>query len=209
MFTKAEADGIRPRRGRPDETRQRLVRAAADAFNQFGYTGTDVRRIVGMAGYATGTFYKHFSDKGAALIAAYDAWVADQWRAYSGALATAENAVVQAESIVAASIELHSRWRGLTGAMAAYVMVDDAAASAYRQSQRAQIDILRKLRATVTGDTDRPTEADVLIVMLVERAAEGMATNEPAALGLNAEVMRALLVDIVADAIDPPAEWRA
>ena len=35
----------RPRRGSPDETRARLVAAAAAVFNQEGYDGTDSNKL--------------------------------------------------------------------------------------------------------------------------------------------------------------------
>jgi hypothetical protein len=61
--------------------------------------------------------------------------------------------------------------------------------------------ILGRLRDQISPGVDRPPEADVLLVMLIERAVEGMAAGEPAALGLSESTMRALLVGAVADAL--------
>ncbi len=55
---------------RSDDTRDRLVAAAARAFNRAGYHGTDSNRIARAAGYAPATFYKHFADKRAIFVAA-------------------------------------------------------------------------------------------------------------------------------------------
>ncbi|MCV7168765.1 TetR/AcrR family transcriptional regulator [Mycobacterium manitobense] len=202
MFTNAQPPRpVRPRRGRAPDTRLRLVQAAAEAFNTYGYAGTDVRRIVTVAGYATGTFYKHFTDKGAALLAAYETWVVDEWDALGAAILSEGTAEDRAERIVSVSADLHARWHGLRQAMASYKMTNTEAAETYLRLQRRQVAILGRLRDEISPGADRPPEADVLLVMLIERAVEGMAAGEPAALGLSESTMRALLVGAVADAL--------
>jgi AcrR family transcriptional regulator len=57
----------------------RLVAAGANEFNRVGYGGTDSNRIARAAGYAPGTFYKHFADKRDVFLAAYEAWVTAEW----------------------------------------------------------------------------------------------------------------------------------
>lgn len=202
MFTNAQPPrAVRPRRGRASDTRLRLVQAAAEAFNTHGYAGTDVRRIVAGAGYATGTFYKHFTDKGAALLAAYERWVVDEWDALGAAILSEGTAEDRAERIVSVSADLHARWHGLRQAMASYKMTNPEAAETHLGLQRRQVAILGRLRDEISPGADRAPEADVLLVMLIERAVEGMAAGEPAALGLSESTMRALLVGAVADAL--------
>jgi AcrR family transcriptional regulator len=170
-------------------------------FNTFGYAGTDVRRIVAATGYATGTFYKHFADKGAALLAAYEAWVVEEWDALRDAILAPGSPHERAERIVSTSADLHARWHGLRQAMQSYMQVNDEAAQTYRGLQQRQIAILGDLRAEISPGTDRPPEADVLLVMLIERAVEGIAAGEPDALGLREATMRRLLVGMVAEAL--------
>lgn len=177
------------------------MQAAAETFNTHGYAGTDARRIVAHAGYATGTFYKHFADKGAALLAAYETWVVDEWDALGAAILSEGSAEDRAERIVSVSADLHARWHGLRQAMASYKMTNPEAAETYLRLQRRQVAILGRLRDQISPGVDRPPEADVLLVMLIERAVEGMAAGEPAALGLSESTMRALLVGAVADAL--------
>ncbi len=160
-----------------------------------------MRRIVAATGYATGTFYKHFPDKGAALLAAYESWVVEEWEALGSAILSPGSAKQRAERIVAVSADLHARWHGLRQSMASYMMLNPDAAQVYRQLQRRQVAILGRLRVEISPGSDRPPEADVLLVMLIERAVEGMAAGEPEALGLSAETMRRLLVAAVADAL--------
>lgn len=202
MFTKAHPSVARPRRGNPEDTRRRLVHAAAETFNTHGYSGTDVRRIVDAAGYATGTFYKHFTDKDDVLVAAFEAWVAEEWEALGQAITAADDPATRAERIVAISIEQHARWHGLRQAMAGLRMTNERAARAHVELQRHQVAILANLRATISPHSTRPPEADVLLVMLIERTVEGMACDEPAHLGLDADLMRRMLVSAVADALE-------
>ncbi|GII30473.1 TetR/AcrR family transcriptional regulator [Planotetraspora mira] len=52
------------------ETRDRLLRAAADVFAQRGYDGTRVADIAAAAGVSNGALYAHFGSKGELLVAA-------------------------------------------------------------------------------------------------------------------------------------------
>jgi AcrR family transcriptional regulator len=62
-------------------TRQKLTEAAAGEFRETGYFNTDTNKIAARAGYAPATFYKHFGNKLEIFLAAYEAWVAEEWRA--------------------------------------------------------------------------------------------------------------------------------
>ncbi|MBF6209997.1 TetR/AcrR family transcriptional regulator [Nocardia puris] len=178
-----------------------MVRAAAETFNRYGYAGTDVRRIVAAAGYATGTFYRHFPHKGAALLAAYETWVVEEWEALSAAVSAPGSPAERAERLVDIGADLHARWHGLRQAMATYRSIDEQAVLAYRELQRRQVAVLGGLRRQISPGASRPPEADVLLIMLIERAVEGMVVGEPADLGLNWQVMRGLLIDAVAEAL--------
>src|SRR5579859_4732814 len=50
------------------ETRQRLLRAAADVFAERGYDGTRVADIATAAGVSNGALYAHFSSKAELLV---------------------------------------------------------------------------------------------------------------------------------------------
>jgi AcrR family transcriptional regulator len=52
------------------ETRERLLRAAADAFARRGYDGTRVADIAAAAGVSSGALYAHFGSKAELLVAA-------------------------------------------------------------------------------------------------------------------------------------------
>ena len=65
----------------PEETRSKLIAAAAKLFNSVGYFGTDFNRIARQAGYAPGTFYVHFADKREVFLEVYLGWVELEWQA--------------------------------------------------------------------------------------------------------------------------------
>ena len=52
------------------ETRERLLRAAADVFAERGYDGTRVADIAAAAGLSNGALYAHFSSKAELLVGA-------------------------------------------------------------------------------------------------------------------------------------------
>lgn len=56
-----------------EQTRERLLRAAADVFAQRGYDGTRVADIAVAAGVSNGAMYAHFASKADLLVAALHA----------------------------------------------------------------------------------------------------------------------------------------
>jgi AcrR family transcriptional regulator len=182
----------RPLRGAPADTRARLVSAAAVAFNRDGYHGTDSNRIAHAAGYAAGTFYKHFSDKREIFLAAWEAWVDREWEAVSKEMAATDDLDVVAERIVRLTLEHHTRWRGLRASMLALAATDAVVRRFHRAQRRRQLRTLAGLRAD-RGSRPRPAEQDVLLLFTLERACDSIAQGELTALGLSRdETLRAL-----------------
>jgi len=194
----------RPRRGAPEDTRARLVAAAAELFNRHGYHRTDSNRIAQAAGYAAGTFYKHFADKSDAFLAAYEDWVTTEWDAIAGELRAARSRDEAAEHIVAFVLRHHTRWRGLRSSMTALVAEDAKVRAFHRAQRRRQLETLRSLR----GDTATPagqTERDAVLLFTLERVCDAVANGEVRDLGLDRERVLALVRDTIAAAITPPA----
>ena len=75
---------------RARETRRAIIRAAADAFVQHGFTGTSLSEVAAQAGVTKGALYFHFSSKAelasAMILAQQDANVEleNEVRAYQG-----------------------------------------------------------------------------------------------------------------------------
>ncbi len=60
---------------RGDETRARILDAAAECFTRAGYDATGVAEICARAGASKGAFYHHFPSKQAVFLALFDQWL--------------------------------------------------------------------------------------------------------------------------------------
>ncbi len=189
-------------RGSPSETRERLVHAAAVAFNRDGYEGTDSNRIAREAGYSPGTFYKHFVDKRAAFLAVYEEWVAREWRDISKSVAGPGSAQDRAEHIVEIFLEHHARWRRFRASLSVLVASDPQVRDFYRAQRRRQLSLLARMRKASGAPGSR--EADALLLFTLERTADAFAEGEPEALELRPGSLRSLIVALVRDRLEPP-----
>jgi AcrR family transcriptional regulator len=193
----------RPRRGAPAETRDRLVAAAAEELNRAGFHGTDTNRIARAAGYAPGTFYKHFPDKRAVLLAAYEAWVTTEWHAIERVTAEPDAARPLAERIVDAVLAFHRRWSGLRASLRGLVAVDAEARAFYRAQRRRQLDSLRSMRGGTKSAEARAADAHLLYTL--ERVCDAIVEGEARALGVSEAALVARLVAMVRAALSPDA----
>jgi AcrR family transcriptional regulator len=193
----------RPLRGAPEDTRARLVAAAADLFNRHGYHGTDSNRIARRAGYAAGTFYKHFSDKREILLAAYEAWVSEEWREIQRELASAGDAEDLAARIVALVLRHHRRWRGLRASLAALVAQDPEGRRFYRAQRRRQLELLRSLRER-GGAPVRSAEEDAVLLFTLERVCDAVAGGEDRDLGLDQAELLGVVRAMIRNALPRP-----
>lgn len=186
----------RPRRGTPEETRSRLIAAAAELFNRDGYFQTDSVRIAQKAGYASGTFYKHFQDKRAILLAAYESWVTTEWRAIEDEVMAGGVAREVADRIVRLVLDIHVRWPGLRASLAALLAQDPEARRFHRAQRRRQLEMIRALRAR-RGGRPRPAEQDAVLLFALERTCDAIAAGELRALSLDPEATLSALRDLV------------
>ena len=185
---KRELKAPRPRRGSPEQTRDRLVAAAAHLFNRDGYHGTDSNQIAKEAGYSTGAFYKHFKDKREIFLAAYETWVASEWKAVAAEL-TAGGAVEDiTRRLVALSIDFHTRWRGLRSSLLELVSTDAEVKRFYRKQRRRQLDVMAELRAKI-GAPARRREDDAIHLFTTERTFDAIAQGELRDLGLDRQMV--------------------
>jgi AcrR family transcriptional regulator len=198
---------VRPRRGAPEDTRARLVAAAAAAFNRDGFHRVDSNRIAKEAGYSAGTFYKHFPDKRAAFLAAYEAWVTSEWTAIGHELATRRPRRELAGRILTLVLEHHRRWRGLRASMTALLVEDADVRAFHRQQRRRQLDLLAALRVTPASHdeetTPRTIEDDALLLFTLERTCDAVASGESKDLGLDRARLLARLGTQIEDALAP------
>jgi len=168
------------------------VAAAAEEFNRGGFHGTDSNRIARAAGYAPGTFYKHFDDKRAIFLAAYDRWVTTEWAAIERAVAVGGGAPEVAGRVVDLVLDLHRRWRGFRASLMALVAVDAEVRRFYRGQRRRQLRLLADLRARL-GSAPGSAAADAVLLFTLERTCDAIANGEVKDLGLAFARVRGVL----------------
>jgi AcrR family transcriptional regulator len=174
----------RPRRGSPEETRERLIRAAAGQFNRFGYHGTDSNTIAKEAGYATGTFYKHFRDKREVFLAAYERWLASEWKEVDAELVRWGDTTETARRLVELTVRFHTEWRGLRASLMELVFSDAEVRKFFRKQRRRQLDHIVELRSRYNLPP-QTSEQDALFMCLTERVYDAIGQGEFQSLGLD------------------------
>jgi len=183
---KVKAD--RPLRGTPEQTRERLLETGAKVFNWVGYHGTDSNQIAQQAGYAAGTFYKHFKDKKELFLAVYERWVTSEWKAVSEAIQAGGSPGNLARTLVELSIDFHTKAYGLRSSLQVLVSSDPDVRRFYRQQRRRQLDTMARIRKEI-GLPRRTPEQDSIHLYLTERVFDAIASGEIASLGLDREVV--------------------
>ncbi len=195
---------VRPRRDLPENTRERLVAAAAAVFNRDGYHGTDSNRLARAAGYAPATFYKHFADKREILLAAYESWVTAEWQAIGAALRSAAGPAERAERSVALVLEHHRRWKGLRASLRALVATDPVVRRFHRAQRTRQLDLLAGMRSSPRGKAGAAARVDdALMLFALERTLDAVAEGETDALGLDLDVVLERLRGMVLASLHP------
>jgi AcrR family transcriptional regulator len=165
-------------------TRERIVDAAATLFNRLGYHGTDSNSIAKEAGYATGTFYKHFRDKREVFLAVYERWVAAEWQAIDAEIAKEDKSEETARRIVDLTIEFHTQWRGLRASLMELIFSDEEARKFFRAQRIRQLDTMARLRRRLKLPA-RTREQDAIHLFMTERVFDALGQGEIQALGLD------------------------
>lgn len=149
------------------------------------------------ANYSTGTFYKHFKDKREIFLAAYETWVASEWKAVASELAAGGTAEEIARRLVALSF---IRGGGLRSSLLELVFADSEARRFYRQQRRRQLDIIAGLRAKFEAPRRR-REDDAIHLFTTERTCDAIAQGELRDLGLDQKVVLEAMVEKLASAL--------
>lgn len=175
-------------------TRERLLAAAQEAFDEDGYFGTDTNQIARRAGFAPATFYKHFPDKRAVFLDVYEEVIAEGWAdmrasaakvAGEGGLRAALNSLVRH----------HKRHRLLRAAMRILTLTDETVRVRRRAHRRTHLAHLHQ----ALGIDPKANQGRVLGTLLfIERICDAFADGEiapasDAGKALLAQAERALL----------------
>jgi len=159
----------------PDATRAALIDAAWFEFNDAGYEDTNSNKIAARAGYAPQTFYRHFENKAAIFIAVYERWVDEETRVL--------DRLRTSESAARAVIAHHRGALKFRRALRYLAVIDDGVRAARARSRRAQVS---RLKGRLTHLADRPDNALIVDLLMVERVADACAEGELGDVGLSA-----------------------
>jgi AcrR family transcriptional regulator len=158
-------------------TRKALIAAAAAIFNSTGYFATDTNAIARRAGYAPGSFYKHFPDKAAILLAVYEDYVRREWEGLHAAMGQEASLRTRLRRALAFILEFHGEWAAFRTGLRTVARLEPAVAEALKSSRTRQLDLL----AAATGMQHQRHRAALLLVLaIVERLAETAQEGEAA-----------------------------
>ncbi len=180
--------GPRARRGDPEETRARLVLAAARTFEDHGYFGTDSNAIARAAGYAPGTFYKHFADKTEAFVEVYAWWVETVWRGVDDAWKETADVEARARAAIRHVLHVHAEWPGFRRDLRHLAVSEPRVEKTFTRNRRAQLDRL----VALAGEGRRV--ACFALLLSMERTADALAMGEASRMGIDAVALERELV---------------
>lgn len=172
------------------DTRQMLIAAATDEFNERGYDGTDTNRIARRAGFAPQTFYRWFDDKTEIFIAVYEQWQQAEVGVLRGLLA--KNAADA--RLVEACVEHHRAYLRFRRSLRQLTYESEKVRAARAASRLRQIAFLQSLKTT-------PSDPAVLAATLfqLERLSDALAEGELGDMDLDPSATEAALAALIRD----------
>ncbi len=170
------------------DTREKLLLAAAGDFNERGYHGTDTNRIARRAGFSPQTFYRWFEDKISIFIAVYDWWQQEEFGAIARLLS--ENA--PDERLVSTCVAYHRSYVKFRRSLRQLSYEDDRVRAARAASRLRQIEFLKGW----AGGVRTPSELAVDLLEL-ERISDALAEDEFDDLGLSPAAAEQRLAQII------------
>lgn len=152
------------------ETAERLIRAAADEFNNHGFDGTDTNRIARRAGFAPQTFYRWFADKIEIFIEVYDLWQREEANVLEELLAANASDI----EVVDALVEHHRTYRVFRRSLRSLSLENDKVRADRAQSRMNQIAHIVSWNSGCAGDL-----AELAVILLqMERLTDALAEGE-------------------------------
>jgi AcrR family transcriptional regulator len=151
-------------------TAEKLVRAAANEFNERGFLGTDTNRIARRAGFAPQTFYRWFRDKTEIFIKVYERWQREEASMLQRLLAKDASDA----RLVQAVVTHHRRYRIFRRSLRQLSIEDAVVRKVRADSRLSQIAQIRKWNPAQSALT-----ADLAVALFkVERLADALAEGE-------------------------------
>jgi len=189
-------DSQEPNRSRSAATRQKLIAAAAQTFNEVGYWGTDSNRIARAAGYSPATFYKHFANKREIFLVAYEIRGAAEWKEIRAELDKPGADALR--RVIDVILEHHKQRIGLRQSLRALAAIDPIVRAERLERRRQQLGFIAELIGGIRGS--QPTPEQCLLAMLaIERTCDAIADGDTETLGLSETALLSGLADQLED----------
>jgi len=168
-------------------TKERLLKAAMEAFQESGFHGTDTNRIARKAGFAPGTFYRHFSDKLEIFVAVYEGWVEEEMSEIREIMKTEPYDLPLLKKMIASILQFHRRDHRFRGSLRALMATEPRLQKPRAQQRQKQLDELAQIQEKMGVSATH--EERVLILLRIESTCDAIANGEIVSLGLDEEVI--------------------
>ena len=178
-----------------EATPERLLRAAAQEFNEQGFGGTDTNKIARRAGFAPQTFYRWYQDKVDIFIKTYERWQRQELDTLSQLLAESASDLRLVKAVVAhheANLVFRRSLRQLA-------VENDAVRASRARSRLNQIVYIKK----INPDVGRDDASLATMLLQTERLADALAEGEFHDMGLNKKAGEEALARLIHDLRTP------
>lgn len=160
--------------GRGEQTRERIVEAAAGVFNERGFAGASMADLMAATGLQKGGLYRHFESKEALALEAFDHAIARMSGRFAAAVGSSPHAVERLHALVEvfATLPDDPPIPGGCPLMNAVIECDDAHSPLRGRAERAMDDLRALVRRTAEsgirrGEVRAEVDAEALATVMV------------------------------------------
>lgn len=161
----------------PDLTRRQLKLAAQKEFNSTGYFFTDTNKIARLAGYAPGSFYRHYKDKVEVFIEVYRDWHLEQMNAIEKTLHDGGDVRLLSTQLAKVTLVFYTKWKTFR-ASARVLALSEERVGQYKKARRAElVSAIIALRKKLDF-SDRQIHEVVTFLIELERLCDSIADGD-------------------------------
>jgi len=182
----------------PEFTRKQLIIAARREFNTVGYFATDTNKIARIAGYAPGSFYRHFKDKIDIFLEVYREWHLEQMHEIERALFSSGGSIeTMSESLASIVVTFYGNWQPLRASARVLVISEERVAEFKTGRRTLLVQNIAALRSHLKL-VPLPESEIILFLIMVERLGDAVSEGEFDLPSLPEGSGRKALVDLIA-----------
>lgn len=187
----------------PSRTRRQLKIAARREFNLAGFFLTDTNKIAKLAGYAPGTFYRHFKDKLEIFIEVYRDWHWELISEIERAFNSAANPNDIPRQLCSSLLKLYSEGRLFRASLWTLSFFEPRITGYKLDRRRELVTTLNRLRQQLNNDISLPLKEALTFALILERLIESIIENEYESLDIAPEEAKQELLKLIHDFLSP------